>query len=126
MTLRHEAGFALLEVLVAFVAAALVVAITLGGLVEARHRQAGDRDQTQATLLAARLMAETACDAAPAGSTVGEAGGLAWQRRVSRFADPGTSPGPLALRDITISIRRGNTEILALATRRLDPNGCTP
>lgn len=124
MSKPREAGFAILEVLVAFVVAALAVAITLGGLVEARRRQADDRDQTAAALLAARLIAETDCLATVPVRTAGNADGLAWQRSITRVTEPATPSGPLGLRDISIIVRRGDAEILAIASRRLIPTGC--
>jgi len=83
---RHEKGFTLVEVLVALVVTALLMAIVLDGAATARERNSKSAEKREAVLLARNLLTRASADPYQKTPQTGTSNGLTWQisERVER------------------------------------------
>ena len=118
---RREAGFTLLEALIAFAIAALALAALLqGALTGLRATQAATRTEEALARARSRLAALEGAPIAPADRRGDDGGGFAWRLRVA----PAATSGGLTLYDVTVAVgwRDGGTaREVRLETRRLGP-----
>ncbi len=118
---RGEAGFTLLEALIAFAIAALALAALLqGALTGLRAAQAATRTEEALARARSRLAALEATPIAPADRSGDDGGGFAWRLRVV----PAATSGGLTLYNVTVAVgwRDGGTpREVRLETQRLGP-----
>lgn len=76
---QKEAGFTLIEVLVALVIVSLLLGTVMIGLVEAKARRRSASDKREAVMLAARLVAERAAAPYETAASEGHERGLHWE-----------------------------------------------
>lgn len=121
-----EAGFTLLEALIAFAIAALALAALLGGaLTGLRATEAASRTEEALARARSRLAALEAAPLAPADGRGDDGGGFAWRLRVS----PEAVSGGLTLYAVSVAVawRDGNTpREVRLETQRLGPSAAGP
>lgn len=117
-----EAGFTLLEALIAFAIAALALAALLGGaLTGLRATEAASRTEEALARARSRLAALEAAPLAPADGRGDDGGGFAWRLRVS----PEAVSGGLTLYAVSVAVawRDGSTpREVRLETQRLGPS----
>jgi general secretion pathway protein I len=119
-----EAGFSLLEVLVALLilATAVVAALQLFGGGLRLVRAAGDH--TEAALLASAMLAELAPGRLEEGAEEGQAGAYRWTRRIALEPDllpvDATRPEAVGLRlaRVSVEVRWGSNRRVELVTLR--------
>ncbi len=118
---RGEAGFTLLEALIAFAIAALALAALLqGALTGLRATQAATRTEEALARARSRLAALGATPIAPTDRRGDDGGGFAWRLRVV----PAATSGGLTLFNVTVVVgwRDGGTpREVRLETQRLGP-----
>lgn len=114
----HEKGFTLIEVLVALVVTALLLAIIMPAALNAKARLTLARHRQDAVPLAASIIAERQASPLDLSDRSGHSGVLDWRTRESIVA---TDPrGFFALTRIDAEISDANgKEIFAVSTRRL-------
>lgn len=115
-----EAGFTLMEVLVALVATSLILGIVMEGALLARQREQAAEERREAVLLAGHLVAEARAAAFAPAIRAGREGGLAWEVRESAAtADP---RGRFVLAGIGVEVRGAEGRLLfGGETRALKP-----
>lgn len=128
---KHQRGYSLLEVIIAFALLALALTLLQGSLSGAA-RQVGQAEvRSRATLYAQSLLASTGVEAPlQEGSTQGEweQGKYRWRLQVEPYAEPRTTTAPVTtdvggptLAQITLQVRwgEGNGEQLQWRSLRL-------
>ena len=116
----NQSGFTLVEVLVALVATALLMAIVLDGAATARERNRASLEKRAAVLLARSLLAQAAVDPWQKAPQTGSSNGLSWQ--VSERIEKTDRRGLFAL--VRIEARVANPkgrQLLAVDTLHLKP-----
>ena len=117
---RREAGFTLVEVLVALVATSLLLAIIMNGAVEAREREARAEARREAALLARELVARTGVAPFSDATRQGEVRGLRWT--VSETAAARDPRSRFILSAIAVTVRSDDDVLLFSGeTRRIKP-----
>jgi prepilin-type N-terminal cleavage/methylation domain-containing protein len=116
----EEAGFTLVEVIVALVASAALLAIISNGAATAGDRQAKAERQREAVLLARTLVAEGAAAAYRSAADSGVEGSLHWRRGEQPIAEDSRGLYVLARIDVEVADHSG-TRLAALTARRLKP-----
>lgn len=124
---RHQRGFTLLEVIVAFALLALALALLLGSLSSASRQVRASADGSRATLHAQSLLAQLgAGEVLQPGRQEGgfEGGRYRWQLEVAPFADPlaaraQVDPGAPQLFDVQLVVRWGDEPGQAMRWRTL-------
>ena len=97
-----QAGFTLLEVLLAFVVFGLSFAVTLEILTGAMRNTARAREYTEAALIAQSLMDQVGLDIPlEAGSFGGEEGNYRWEVAIYPFQDDGSNTRSMELMSLT-------------------------
>ncbi len=126
MRVDREAGFTLLEALIAFAIAALALAALLqGALAGLRATQAASRTEEALARARSRLAALEAAPVAPADRRGDDGGGFAWRLRVA----PEATSGGLTLYAVSVAVawRDGGTQReVRLETQRLGPSAAGP
>ena len=126
MRVDREAGFTLLEALIAFAIAALALSALLqGALAGLRATQAASRTEEALARARSRLAALEAAPVAPADRRGDDGGGFAWRLRVV----PVQTSGGLTLYGVTVAVgwRDGDTpREVRLETQRLGPAAGPP
>jgi general secretion pathway protein I len=121
-----EAGFTLLEALIAFAIAALALAALLqGALTGLRATQTATRTEEALARARSRLAALEAAPLAPADQRGDDGGGFAWRLRVA----PEATSGGLTLYAVSVAVawRDGGTRReVRLETQRLGPSAAGP
>lgn len=117
--MRRDAGFTLLEVMVAFVIMALAsVLLYQAGIGSARQCLAAARTQEALARAQSRLASiGTLTPLRPLQAGGDDGGGYSWQLRIT----PAQSAGGLTLYDVQLTERYG-ARALTLATKRLGPS----
>lgn len=133
---RHQRGFTLLEVIVAFALLALALTLLLGSLSGATRQVRESADGSRATLHAQSLLAQLgAGDVLQPGRQQGSFEGerYQWQLEVVPFADPlaaraQVDPGSPQLLDVRLIVRWGDERGQAMQWRtlRLAPRDINP
>lgn len=115
-----EAGFTLLEVVVALVASAFILAVVMNGAVTAREREGMARTKAEAVLLAQDLIAASVPAPLSLGARSGRAGKLSWEMQETAAAgDPG---GRFVLTALSVAVRDAQGRLLFEGqTRSLKP-----
>lgn len=117
MRAAERNGFTLVEVLVALVVSALLLAILMSGDIAARERLGLAEQRREAVLLARELLARASILPFVASERRGASGKLAWEVRESAAArDP---RGRFVLAALAVEVRRGETLLFAGETRAL-------
>jgi general secretion pathway protein I len=124
---RHQRGFTLLEVIVAFALLALALTLLLGSLSGATRQVRESADGSRATLHAQSLLAQLgAGDVLQPGRQQGSFEGerYQWQLEVVPFADPlaaraQVDPGSPQLLDVRLIVRWGDGRGQAMQWRTL-------
>lgn len=106
----NDSGFSLLEVLVAFAIAGLIIAVVLPSVVQARHWRANAQDRLVAMRMAARLVEESVASgkAVPLSRT----GAMAGITQLSWVDAESHAPVRLARIEVRVS-KRSDSEVLA-------------
>lgn len=115
-----EGGFTLLEVLVALVASALILAVVMSGAVTAREREVMARTKAQAVLLAGDLIAAAVPAPLALGVRGGRQGNLSWEvRETAAASDPA---GRFILTSLSVAVSDAQGRLLFEGqTRSLKP-----
>lgn len=124
---RHQRGFTLLEVIVAFALLALAMSLLLGSLSGASRQVRESADSSRATLHAQSLLAQLgAGDVLQPGRQEGSFEGdrYRWQLDIAPFADPLAAraqldPGAPQLLDVRLVVRWGDERAQAMQWRTL-------
>ena len=124
---RHQRGFTLLEVIVAFALLALALSLLLGSLSGASRQVRESADSSRATLHAQSLLAQLgAGDVLQPGRQEGSFEGdrYRWQLDIAPFADPLAAraqldPGAPQLLDVRLVVRWGDERAQAMQWRTL-------
>jgi general secretion pathway protein I len=103
---RSERGFTLLEVLVAFVIAALALTVLFRGTLDGlRATQAAGRYEEAVTRARSRLAALTAGGLAPGDRQGDDGNGFHWRERITTVASsPVAAEGSLALYAVSVAV----------------------
>ena len=121
MSRRTNAGFTLLEVLVAMVILSVAVVTLIQLASQGLRLLTLSSDHQQAALLADRLV--RASDASAEGVESGQEGQFSWERRASLVAVPDelapASGAPPRLLSLSVAVHWGSGRTLELATLRL-------
>jgi len=125
--LRHQRGFTLLEVIVAFALLALALTLLLGSLSSASRQVRESADSSRATLHAQSLLAQLgAGEVLQPGRQEGGFDGdrYRWQLDVAPFADPLAAraqldPGAPQLLDVRLVVRWGDARGQSMQWRTL-------
>ena len=113
-----ERGFTLVEVLVALVASALLLAVVMNGAVGAREREAIARDRSEAVLIARDLMTRAAAGPFTEGVRRGKEGRLDWA--VTERAAAADPRGRFVLAGLSIEVSdKAGRRLLRAETRQL-------
>jgi prepilin-type N-terminal cleavage/methylation domain-containing protein len=115
-----QAGFTLVEVLVALVATALILGIVVEGALLARQREKAAEMRREAVLLAGHLAAEARAAPFAVAARAGQEGALRWEvREQASAADP---RGRFVLAAITVAVRSAEgRDLFGAETRVLKP-----
>ena len=127
MSRRADAGFTLLEVLVAVVILSVAVVTLVQLASQALRLLKLSSDYQEAVVLADRVV--RAGDASVEGVETGQEGQFDWERRVTLVAvpddlEPVGSPFPRLL-TLSVAVRWGSGRTLEVATLRLAPASAT-
>jgi prepilin-type N-terminal cleavage/methylation domain-containing protein len=116
--MRSEAGFTLVEVLVALVVSGLLLAIMMERTMLARDRTLKAQGKDEAVTLARQLLTEASASPYSEGARHGSESGLDWELREAPVAaDP---RGSFVLAELSLSISNaGGARLLEAHTRKL-------